>query len=151
MRLLPIPCTDEYLEKTQSHWMPLLEKVSRGCTGESMDELLRLVWGHFVQIILAWDEEKNQARALVGVRYVMRGKDKIAEIIWSSDRHRDEFGSLLPELEQFLRDHMGCAVSRPIPRMAWTKMLARHGYRMTHAIMEKDLWAEAPVVHNPSK
>lgn len=150
MKLLPIPPTGEYLEKTQSHWMPLLERVSRGCTGETIDELLNCVWSGFVQIVLAWDEEANRAKALIGVRYVMRGNDKVAELIWSSDRYRDEFDPLLPELEQYLRDHQGCKVCRPIPRMAWTKTLSRAGYKMTHAIMEKDLWVEAPA-HSPSK
>lgn len=148
MKLLPL-LNEESIEGTKAHWLPLLERVSKGCTGEDLNMLVQLVYDRLVNIVMAWDEENSRARALVGVRYVMRGKDKIAEIIWSSDRFREEFDHLIPELEQFLRD-MGCKVCRPIPRMALTKMLARHGYRMTHAMMEKDLWAEVQA-HSPSK
>lgn len=151
MKLLPIPLNAEHIEGTKQHWLPLLERVSRGCTGEDLGILAQLVNDRLVQVVLAWDEENNRARALVGVRYVMRGKERVAEIIWSSDRFREEFEPLLSELEQFLRD-MDCQVCRPIPRMALTKMLARNGYKATHMLMEKNLWDRHPAApRSPSK
>ena len=135
MHLVPIPTTAEHVQRSAKHWLPFLSGISKK-SREPVESLIGLVLSHEVQVVLVWDGEK--AVALVGVRYCLRGEDRIAELVWLTGLARDTWQHLLSELEEYLRQ-VGCVECRPICRPGWSKLLKAHGYRMTHVVMEKSL------------
>src|SRR5262245_56292716 len=96
------------------------------------------VLNHEVQVILVWDDDAREALAIVGVRYCLRGETRIAELVWLTGLGREAWQHLLADLEKYLKD-IGCAECRPLCRPGWSRLLKKHGYHMTHVVMEKAL------------
>jgi hypothetical protein len=138
LRLIPIPTTPVYIKKSTPHWYPFLEGISRR-SKQSVAELFAKVAGGDVQPILVWDEVAKKAVALVGMQYHRRGDDLIAEWVWMTGKGMKQWQGLLPELERYLKQHVGCAQIRPICRPGWSRFLKTQGYRVTHYTMEKVL------------
>ena len=138
MKLVPIPTTVEALRDTIQHWSPFLPDIAKR-SKEPVAELIAKVARRDVQPILIWDEIANKATALLGIAYHKRGDDLIAELIWTTGKHREQWQDLLPELERYLREHVGCAALRPICRPGWKPFLKQRGYHETHVMMEKVL------------
>ena len=138
MRLVPVPTTDEHLSRLFPHWYPFLEKISRR-SKESVEDLLAQVARKDVQPILIWDEQAERAVALIGMRYAKRGEELLAEWVWLTGRDRKAWQQLLPELEKYLKEHVGCVAVRPLCRPGWSRILKPAGYRVTHYQMEKKL------------
>jgi len=137
MRLVPIPTTDEHLRGSARHWLPFLSGISRR-SRESVEQLIDLISRREVQPVLVWDEVELKAVALAGVRFVMRGKEKIGEVVWLTGTGRKTWQHLLTDLEQYMRD-MGCVECRPVCRLGWARLLKQQGYKATHLTMEKKL------------
>jgi hypothetical protein len=138
MRLLPVPMTDEHLQVWMPHWSPFLPAIAKR-SKEPLRALLAKVAQKHVQPILAWDEQAKKAVALAGISYHRRGDDLIAEWVWMAGTDRADWVWLLPELERYLKEHVGCAAIRPICRPGWKKFLQQYGYHETHVTMEKVL------------
>src|SRR5262245_39635735 len=136
MRLIPIPPTHEALNETFRHWAPFLDDISRR-SKQSIDDLLAQIARHDVQIALVWDGQ--QAHALIGMRFHYRGEELVGEIVWLVGRGMKQWRHLLPELERYLKDYVGCKVIRPICRKGWSRQLLKAGYKTTHLMMEKVL------------
>lgn len=137
IRHVPVPSTQEYLDAFGPHiapFLPSIAKRARVTPGELAGEILR---GE-VQAHLAWDDEKQEAKALLGTRMIPRGQDRICELAWMTGKGRHHWQDLLPSVELWAREHMGCAGMRPVARPGWTPTLKAHGYRVTHVVMEKD-------------
>lgn len=135
MHLVPIPTTAEHVQGSAKHWVPFLTGIAKR-SKEPVETLMLQVLNHEVQVILVWDGEK--AHALLGVRYCLRGEDRIGELVWLTGIARDAWQHLLSDLEEYLR-HVGCKECRPLCRPGWSRLLKTHGYRMTHVVMEKVL------------
>jgi len=135
MKLVAIPLAD--YEAWNRHWLPFLPSISR-CTKESVQTLFGQIKRGEVRLTLVWDDDSNQAVALIGIRLHMRDQDLIAEICWTTGRDYKAWIGLLPELEKMLR-LAGVVECRPICRPGWAKILKANGYRLTHMMMEKVL------------
>lgn len=137
MRLIPVPIDDKALQDTAQHWMPFLPMIARR-TKETLVELIRKVTAKEMRIVLIWDEATNKPTGLIGVRLHYRGADLIGELLWTAGHGRQQWQHLLSDLENLLRD-AGVKECRPLCRPGWSKLLKRHGYRLTHVQMEKVL------------
>jgi hypothetical protein len=134
--LVPVPTTAEWLNKTAPHWLPFLPGISRR-SKEPIESLLNQIGRFEVQLALVWDNGK--AQALVGIRLVRRGEDLIGEIVWLTGNGMRDWLHLLPQLEQYLKQHLGCVAIRPICRPGWSRLIKGRGYKITHFMMEKPL------------
>ena len=103
---------------------------------ESVLDLIGQVRRCEVRLVLVMDGEI--AQALIGVRIHQQNGKSIGDLIWAAGFSREQWQTLLPELEQMLRD-AGCVMCRPIARPGWSRYLKKHGYRLKHIIMEKPL------------
>lgn len=137
MQLVPIE-TIEHVNGTFPVWFQFLPDIAKR-TKEPVADLVAKVANQYVQPILIWDEFENKAVALLGIQYHYRGNERIAEWVWMTGKERQRWQDLLPKLEQYLKEHEGCAVIRPICRFGWVPYLKQHGYRPTHIMMEKVL------------
>jgi hypothetical protein len=147
MHFVPIPTDHRYLKIWEQHWLPWVVKISRD-TGESLEDLFRLILTFEVQVALVWDDKQQKAHALVGIRTCRRGEDVVGEIIWLTGENMKAWRQLLPQLEQYLRD-IGCSYIRPLNRPGWAPFLKDNGYKVTHYIMEKPLWADQAAAAKP--
>jgi hypothetical protein len=138
VQVLPIPLTDEHLNKTFPLWFPFLAGIARR-SKETVQDLMAAIGRKDIQPILMWDEAESKAYALLGIRLVKRDDDLIAEWVWMTGREMQRWVHLLPEVEKYLKQHLHCAGSRPICRPGWSRLLRKHGYKITHYTMEKVL------------
>jgi hypothetical protein len=138
LRLLPIPTTDEALQRTAAHWSQFLPGIAKR-SKEPLHVLIAKVAQKHVQPILIWDEDAQKAVAMLGVAYHRRGDDLIGEIVWMTGSGREQWQHLLSDVERYLKEHVGCAVIRPVCRPGWKKFLQQHGYHETHVTLEKVL------------
>jgi hypothetical protein len=141
MQLLPVPPAHEYLRQLAPAWVPFVERISER-SGRSFSDLSGEVLSGAVVVCLAWDEEAKQAKAACGIKPLNRGDLRVAEIQWLTGREMKSWVHLLPQLEKFVTDPadiggLDCTIIKPIVRPGWVKILKRHGYRVTHAVMEK--------------
>lgn len=135
--VVPIPLTDEHLGKTFPHWFPFLKDISRRSKEPVADLMASVVRGD-IQPVLIWNDDEKKAAALLGLRIVKRGDERIGEIVWTTGKGMKQWTHLLPMVEQYLK-HCGCVAVRPICRPGWSRMLLKHGYKTTHLTMEKVL------------
>lgn len=133
MILVPIP--QDHLRGTAHEWLPFVEKIAQR-TRCPVDQLVTEALTGLVHLVLIWDAQEKKAYALIGLRVMMRGEDRIAEWIWMSGRGRERWQSLLPDLERYVKEHMGCVAIRAIARKGWSKVLT--GYRLTHVVLERE-------------
>jgi hypothetical protein len=138
MHLLPITMTDECLQEAMPWWLAFLPAIAKR-SKEPLRTLFTKVVQKHVQPFLIWDETVNLPVALLGVAYHKRGEDLIGEIVWMTGSGRERWQHLLSDVERYLKEHIGCAVCRPVCRPGWKKFLQQRGYRETHVQMEKVL------------
>lgn len=138
MQLIPIPLTDGHLNGLFPYWSAFLPHIAKR-SKETVAELLAQVARRDVQPFLIWDETQNKPVALLGTRYHKRGNELIAEIVWTTGTGMKRWTHLLADLERYLAEHVGCVEIRPVCRPGWSRLLKRHGYRITHYTMEKRL------------
>ena len=133
MRLYAIPLNEH--EAWAHHWLPFLPRIAKR-SHESVLDLIGQIRRCEVRLVLVMDGEI--AQALIGVRIHQQNGKSIGDLIWAAGFSREQWQTLLPELEQMLRD-AGCVMCRPIARPGWSRYLKKHGYRLKHIIMEKPL------------
>ena len=142
MQLLPIPVADEYIKRLMPYWAPFLPDIAKR-SKEPVADLIARISRKDVQLFLIWDEDEdapaNMAVAMLGVSYHRRGDDLIAVLEWTTGHGRTRWQGLLPELERYLKEHVGCKELRPVCRLGWFRFLRQHGYKATHITMEKVL------------
>src|SRR5262245_6151636 len=109
MHFVPIPTTHEHLLNWRNHWLRFFPDICKR-TKEPVENLLDAVANGTVQIALVWDGEK--AHALVGMQYRQLGPELIGEIIWLSGKDRSQWVELLPDMERYLKEHVGCTIIR---------------------------------------
>src|SRR5215831_6896334 len=83
-------------------WLPFLPRIAARST-ETEDELLDLVLTGQMQIGIVWDDEKKQARALLGMQYRKAGGELIGEVHWGTGFGVKDWQHLLPQLEAYLK------------------------------------------------
>jgi hypothetical protein len=145
MRFVPIPTprSDEPIRetgiyKTSQFWLPFIPRIADR-SDETVDELIDHVVSGRVQIGLIWDEKERKAYALLGIVYSRLGRELIGELRWAAGWGTKEWRHLLPEVEKYLKEHVGCTISKPVCRPGWRPFLKQAGYRQTHVVMEKML------------
>jgi hypothetical protein len=138
MGLVLVPIPQDYLHGSRSQWMPYVEAIAQR-SGNSAGVMEEMLEKGEAQAFLVWNPEKNKPQAFLGVRYMLGGDKRIAELIWLMGEDRKAWMHLFEDLETYLRDQQGCAAVKAIARPGWTKPLKASGYRLTHQIMEKSL------------
>jgi hypothetical protein len=139
MQFVPIPCVHADLVKAMPHWLPFVKALAKH-NREDLKDVLHRIETFEVQIALIWDEDKQQARALLGIRFAKRARDVVAEVIWCTGTGRRHWQHLIERVEQYCADQ-GCATVRLLCRPGWSRVLKDSGYKTTHYTMEKDIWA----------
>lgn len=138
MTLALVPIPPDMLEGTAAHWWPYILKISERDKCDPAEKQRMLVTGE-AQAFLVWDDVAKRPQAFLGVRYLKRGAEPIAELIWLMGENRAAWAHLFADLETYLRDHQGCKAIRAIARPGWSKHLKSSGFRLTHNVMEKEL------------
>lgn len=138
MQLLPIPI--DRIEELYPLWSPFLPHIAKR-SKDPITDLHALVNRREVQPILAWDEHEHKAVGLAGIRYILRGQDRIAQWCWMTGSNMKAWTHLLPELERYLSEHENCVEVQPVCRPGWSRILAKNGYKITHYTMHKTLGA----------
>jgi hypothetical protein len=138
MHFVPIPTTEKALRDSSQHWLPFLPRIA-GRSDETPEELLDLVISGRMQIGIVWDDQNNEARALLGIQIRKAGCELIGEVHWGTGFGVKDWQHLLPQLEQYLKAHLKCTIIKPICRPGWKPLLKAHGYKQTHVMMEKPL------------
>jgi hypothetical protein len=138
MNLVHVPIPYAALEQTAHVWTPFIEKVIQR-TGESMEQLLDVIRSGEIALHLVWEPEAQKAHALAGVRIVLRGADKVGELMWLVGENRKQWLHLFADFEKFHKEHLGCVAFRARPRRGWVNDLKPLGYRVTAFLVEKDL------------
>ena len=145
MRFIPIPTPradqpilETAIYKTSHVWLPFIPRIADR-SDETIDELIDLVVCAQIQIGVIWDEDKREARALIGLAYRRLGRELVAELRWATGFGAKDWRHLLSEVEQYVKEHVGCTISKPICRSGWKPLLRQHGYKQTHVVMEKML------------
>ena len=120
MRFVPIPTSEEALRRSAHIWLPFIPRIA-----DRSDETV--------------DEKQNKARAVIGISYRKLGRELVAELHWAAGFGMKDWEHLLPQVEQYLKEHVHCTISKPICRPGWKPLLKKHGYKQTHVVMEKML------------
>lgn len=134
--LVPIP--PDSLAGSAHVWMPFVEAIARRAKNDPA-EMVRMLMAGEAQAVIVWEPEAKRAQAFMGVRFVSRGAERIAELIWLMGEDRKAWVHLLADLETYLRTEQNCVAVKPICRPGWSKFLKPLGYRLTHVTMEKEL------------
>lgn len=133
--LVPIPT--DLLGPWQNVWFPFLEQIAQR-SRNSIPELMGHIVSNEIHIHLAWEPETKTAHALAGTRIILRGGNRVGELVWATGSGRKHWLPLLADLESYHRDHLGCVGMNAIARRGWLKDLRARGYRITHLTFEKD-------------
>lgn len=135
MQLVPIPQSN--VVASSPIWGPFVERIA-GRMRDHPENLFRQVLSGEVHILIAWDEAEHSAIALCGTRIVVRGDERVAEVVWLTGRGRETWLPLFPEMERYFREHQLCAGMKALARPGWTNDLEAAGYKRTHILFEKD-------------
>lgn len=138
MTLALVPLPPDYLEGLRHRWLPYILKISERDKCDPAEKERMLLSGE-VQAFIAWDADAKQSQAFLGARYVLRGQERVGELIWLMGQSRAAWAHLLGELETYLGEQQGCKAIKAIARPGWVKTLKANGYRVTHVVMEKEL------------
>jgi hypothetical protein len=138
MPLVHVPIPPDWLEPTQSVWVPFLRKIARR-TGNSVAELTGQVLRGEMELHLAWDPDARRAHALAGTNMFLRNGKRVAAWRWLTGARRERWAHLKADLERYMKEHHGCVAITIDAPPYWVEPLKIDGYRPTHVIMEKDL------------
>lgn len=138
MPLVHVPVPADALEQTVGVWYPFIEKLAQR-TRQHVQQLLEEIRSGTVSLHIAWEPEERKAYALLGLRVLLRGDDRVAEIWWMTGMQRERWLGLWPELERYCKEHLGCVSIKAAPRPGWSKEMKARGYRCTHIVFEKDI------------
>ena len=136
MHFVPVPTNIDLLYRLRAIWGPFIPRIAKR-SGESEQELFDQVISGHVQIGLIWDGK--QAHALLGILYRKYGCELVGEVHWAAGFGVKNWQHLLPEIEQYLKEQVGCTIIKPICRPGWKPLLKKAGYRETHVTMERRL------------
>jgi hypothetical protein len=141
MQLLPIPPTLEHLGSLRPLWGPFLLRVAQR-SGRSFTDLSAEVMSGEVIVCLVWDEEAKEAKAAGGIRPLVRGEDRVAEIEWLTGRDMKMWLGLSEQFEKFIsappeEGGLGCQIIKWVGRQGWVKVLKNHDFRVSRVVMEK--------------
>lgn len=137
MPLVIVPLPLSHLEGTESVWRPYVESIAKRGRWK-IDVMLQNIASGEVHLILVWDAQHKSARALCGVRRILRADGLVGEMVWMTGIGRTEWTGLLPQLENYMREHQECIGMTAVCRPGWSRTLKAQGYRLTHLVMEKD-------------
>lgn len=135
LHLVPIP--PDCLQQMREIWWPYIVRISERDRCDPAEKE-RMLFAGEAQAFLIWEPEKQKVHAFLGVRYMLRGRDRVADLIWLTGENRAAWAHLFGELETYLREHQGCKAIKAIARPGWTKHLITNGYRETHRVFEKE-------------
>jgi hypothetical protein len=138
MNLVHVPIPYAALEQTAHVWTPFIERAAH-VTGDTPAELTRDILAGDFSLHLVWEPETQKAHALGGVRIILRGENKIAELTWIVGENRKQWLPLFVEFEKFHKEQLGCIKMRARARRGWVNDLKPLGYRTVSFLVEKDL------------
>jgi hypothetical protein len=138
VKLFSVPTTRAYLDVSEDRWnwtkfLPGVAKRSR----DTVEVLLAEVLRGQTQIHLILNDA-DEAVAMVGTQLTHSSQGMVGNLVWMTGEGRHDWEGLLPALERYLKEHIGCAAIRAECRPGWSKLLKANGYRLTHVVMEKD-------------
>lgn len=133
-----VPITPEMLDGTQHRWMPYIVSISERDKCDPAEKVRKL-YAAEAQAFLIWDSEAQKCLAFLGVNYVLRGKERQAELLWLAGENRAVWVHLFTELQTYLGDMQHCKSIKAIARPGWEKYLKPAGFRETHRVLEKEL------------
>jgi hypothetical protein len=136
MELLPV--APSQLDATRHEWTNYILQISERDKCDP-NEKIRMLYESEAQAFFVWDDDAKKVLAFLGVRYVLRGQERVGELIWLMGEHRASWVHLFADLETYLRDVQGCKAIKAIARPGWIKHLKSNGFRLTHEVMEKDI------------
>ena len=136
-RLVHVPIPREHVVGTALTWLPFIERIAKRTRCSVVEHVAEIERGD-VLLHLAWEPEEKQAYALAGTRIFLRAGKPFARIVWLWGRARQHWQPLLPVLEQYHCDTLGCVGMAIDAPPYWQRALESEGYRTTHHIMEKD-------------
>jgi len=144
MRFIPIPTPlkGQLIEqtevwKTRNAWGAFIPRIADR-SDETVEELLYLVFSGQVQIGVIFDDD-DKPRALIGMIFRQLGRELVGELRWATGFGVKDWQHLLPEVERYMKEKVGCTISKPVCRAGWKPLLKAHGYKQTHVVMEKML------------
>jgi len=145
MRFIPIPTPvkgqpieETEVWKTRNAWGPFIPRIADR-SDETVDELIALVFNGQVQVGVVFDDN-DKPRALIGMIFRQLGRELIGELRWATGFGvKDNWEYILSEAERYLKEKVGCTISKPFCRPGWKPLLKKHGYKQTHVVMEKML------------
>jgi hypothetical protein len=135
MKLVPIPTGDA--AACEPVWRPFLESIAKRARTPAADLVAEVLSGE-TQVHLIWDADAREAVALAGTRIVLRGADRVGTVCWLTGKNLAAWAHLLPDLEAYLTEHLGCVTVKPVCRPGYAPFLKAAGYRLTHQVWEKD-------------
>lgn len=136
LALVPIP--PDFLEGSRDIWFPYLAAISER-SGDDVEAMEGMLTRGEAQAFIVWSPDRNKAQAFLGVRYVLSGQRRVAELIWLTGEDRKAWVHLFAELETYLREQQGCVLLKAIARRGWEGHLKASGFRQTHVVFEKAL------------
>ena len=137
MSLELVPVRSDQLEASRHLWFPFVAAIAKRqrCY---MEQRLADIYSGNVALILVWDNEAKQARAIIGYSILQRGADRALKLIWATGDDRPEWLGLYAQLERWAID-AGCKSISAVARPGWSKDLKEWGYKLTHVEYEKEL------------
>src|SRR5262245_7565851 len=118
-KLIAIPFGD--LERYHHLWFPFVRDIAKRqrCY---VEQRLAEIYSGSISLILIWDEEKKEARALIGYSIKQRGPDKVFTLVWMSGPGRRDYSHLHDTLARWARE-AGCKGMEAVARPGWSPEL----------------------------
>lgn len=139
MRVVPLPA--QYLPDTWEHWSPWISKICERSKDDLADVVRDLRDGR-KQVHLLWDPEEEMCRGILGTELLVHSTsgEKTCHLIWATGPGiKTDWASLLQQIQDYAREHLGCSRFKATARLGWKSLLRRGGFRFSHVIAEKDL------------
>ena len=136
-RLVHVPIPHQYVVRSAVVWLPFIDRIAKRTRCSVIEHVAEIERGD-VLLHLAWHPQEKQAYAIAGTRLFLRAGKPVARIVWLWGRQRKLWQPLLPVLEDYHRDVLGCVGMAIDAPPYWRSALEGVGYTATHYIMEKD-------------
>lgn len=138
MPVIHLPIPTAYAPQTAGVWLPFVERIVKR-SRNSIPEMVHMIGQGDLLLHLAWETETKTPHALALTRVILRGGNRVAEFCFHWGKARTKWEHLLPVMEQYHKETLGCTAINIQSPLYWKRALEKCGYRLTHHIMEKDL------------
>lgn len=136
--IVHIPIPTEYVRHTAHVWLPFVERIVRRSKNSIPEMVFQIERGDLL-VHLAWDPDAKRAHALGLTHIFLQGGKRVGVLAFHWGRDRRKWEHLLPEIEQYHKNYLGCSKFHIHAPLYWERPLEQCGYKTTHHIMEKEL------------